>query len=86
MSMTAITVYSTPRCVQCKLTHSWLDSRGIPYRSVDLSQSPDDMAAVKALGYAAAPVVIVNNDGDVRNGKHFFGFRPDLLAEFAGAS
>lgn len=84
--MTAITVYSTPRCVQCKLTYSWLDERGIPHHSVDLSKSPDDMAAVQALGYAAAPVVIVNDDGDTRNEKHWYGFRPDLLAEFAGAA
>lgn len=81
-----ITVYSTPRCVQCKLTYSWLDERGIPHRSVDLSKSPDDMAAVQALGYLRAPVVIVNDDGDTSNEKHWYGFRPDLLAEFAAAS
>lgn len=84
--MTTITVYSTPRCVQCKLTKGWLDTRGIPYRSVDLSTSPDDMAAVKALGYAAAPVVVINDDGDARNEKHWYGFRVDMLAEFAGAA
>lgn len=81
-----ITVYSTPRCVQCKLTYSWLDERGIPHRSVDLTISPLDMEAVRALGYSSAPVVIVNDDGDTRNEKHWYGFRPDLLAEFAASA
>ena len=78
----SITVYSTPKCVQCKLTKGWLDERGITYRPVDLSQSPDDLAAVQALGYASAPVVIVNDNGDTHDEKHWYGFRPDLLEEF----
>lgn len=78
-----ITVYSTPRCVQCKLTKAWLDDRDIKYHPVDLSQSPDDLAAIQALGYASAPVVIINDDGNNLNEKHWYGFRPDLLEEFA---
>lgn len=78
-----ITVYSTPKCIQCKLTKGWLDERGILFTPVDLSQSPDDLVAVQALGYASAPVVIVNDDGDNLNEKHWYGFRPDLLEEFA---
>lgn len=77
-----VTVYSTPKCDQCKMTKNWLTSRGVPFESVDLSTSPDDLAAVQALGYASAPVVIVNDDGDTGNEKHWYGFRPDLLTEF----
>jgi len=77
-----ITVYSTPKCVQCKLTKGWLDERGITYTPVDLSQSPDDLAAVQALGYASAPVVIVNDNGDNQDKKNWYGFRPDLLEQF----
>ena len=76
-----ITVYSTPKCVQCKLTKGWLDERGITYRAVDLSKHPEDLEAVQALGYASAPVVIVNH-GDTMDEKHWYGFRPDLLEEF----
>ena len=76
-----ITVYSTPKCVQCKLTKGWLDERGITYRAVDLSKHPEDLEAVQALGYASAPVVIVNL-GDTMDEKHWYGFRPDLLTEF----
>lgn len=78
MTTSAITVYTTPACPQCMTTKRWLDKRGVPYTTVDLSQSPSDMDAVKALGYAAAPVVVViGGDYDV----HWSGFRPDMLAE-----
>lgn len=77
-----ITIYTTPECRQCKMTKDWLDTKGIIYSTVDLSQDEQALEAVKALGYAKAPVVIVNDDGDTHNEKHWFGFRPDLLQEF----
>jgi len=78
-----ITVYSTPKCVQCKLTKDWLDERGIEYDFVDLPSAPESVQeAVRALGYLRAPVVIVNDDNDTKNEKHWYGFRPDLLEEF----
>ena len=69
------------------MTKNWLDdpTRGNlkgKYKVVDLTQSPDDYEAVKALGYSSAPVVIVNDNGDTRDEKHWYGFRPDLLEEF----
>lgn len=78
MSQT-VRVYTTPACVQCRSTKRWLDRHGVTYEAVDLSRSPDDLAAVKSLGYEAAPVVIVSTPtGDA----HWYGFRADLLAEF----
>jgi glutaredoxin-like protein NrdH len=84
-----ITVYTTPACSQCNLTKAWLDDakRGNlkgQYRVVNLATSPDDLAAVQALGYAAAPVVVVNL-GDTQDEKHWYGFRPDLLEQFCKA-
>ena len=84
-----VTVYTTPSCSQCNLTKNWLNDpekgnlKG-QYRVVDLTTSPEDYAAVKALGYASAPVVVVNL-GDNQDEKHWYGFRPDLLAEFCKA-
>ena len=75
-----ITVYTTPDCNQCKMTKGWLDKKGIPYDTVDLSESPGDLEAVRALGYMSAPVTIVS-DGDLLNEQHWYGFRPDLLTE-----
>ena len=69
------------------MTKNWLDDpkRGNlkgQYKVTDLSQNPDDLAAVQALGYASAPVVVINDNGDTHDEKHWYGFRPDLLKEF----
>lgn len=79
--MTTI-VYTLPDCVQCDRTKKFLTAKGAPYQVVDLSTSPEDYAAVQALGYQAAPVVVVGN-GNPAEDKHWYGFRPDLLKEFA---
>lgn len=73
MNLATTRVYSTPSCSQCALTKRWLDQRGIEYDAVDLSESPEDFAAVTALGYKQAPVIFVADD------VHWGGFRPDLL-------
>lgn len=75
-----ITLYTTPRCSQCRMTRLKLGKLGLAYETVDLSKSPMDMAAVKELGYSQAPVVIAHIDGQ---DWHFSGFRPDMLDEIA---
>lgn len=72
-----ITVYTKPACVQCNATHRALDSKGIEYRSVDLSEDPNALDVVKAMGYLQAPVVVTDND-------HWSGFRPDKIATLVG--
>lgn len=65
-------VYSTPDCVQCNATYRALDSKGVAYEVVDLSQ--DDAAygyVTDDLGYGQAPILVVNNDD------RWTGFRPD---------
>ena len=81
-----ITVYTQPACVQCDRTKKWLDdpTRGNlqgQYDVVDLALDPQALAAVKAMGYLAAPVVVVNRTGDTKDEQHWYGFRPDLLKE-----
>ncbi len=56
-----LVVYSKPSCVQCTATYRALDSKGIRYRVVDLSESPEAMEYVKELGYTSAPVVVVDD-------------------------
>ena len=73
MNLSTTRVYTTPGCTQCTMSRRWLDSRGVDYDTVDLTQSPDDYAAVTALGYKSAPVIMV------ADGVHWSGFRPDLL-------
>lgn len=85
-----VTVYTQPECVQCDRTKKWLDDpkRGNlegKYQVVDLAEDPQALAAVKALGYMAAPVVIVGNPGANDDETHWYGFRPDMLAQFCKA-
>lgn len=72
----AVTVYSKPSCVQCSASYRALDSKGIDYQVVDMSQDVDALERVKALGYLQAPVVITDED-------HWSGFRPDKIDELA---
>ncbi len=77
-----ITVYSKPNCQPCKATMRWLDKRGIIYRTVDVTQSPDDLEAVKALGFQESPVVIVSS-GDPELDLMWSGFDPNNLSKYA---
>jgi glutaredoxin-like protein NrdH len=72
----AITVYTKPSCVQCNATYRALDSKGIEYNILDVSEDPAALEQVKALGYLQAPVVITDED-------HWSGFRPDKIDELA---
>ncbi|MBD8104772.1 glutaredoxin-like protein NrdH [Plantibacter sp. CFBP 8775] len=69
----SIVVYSKPNCVQCNSTYRFLDGK-VPYTVVDLSNDPEALETVKALGYLQAPVVVTDDD-------HWSGFRPDKLAD-----
>ena len=72
----AITVYTKPSCVQCNATYRALDSKGIEYEVLDLSEDPAALERVKSLGYLQAPVVVTDED-------HWSGFRPDKIDELA---
>lgn len=58
----AVTVYTKPSCVQCTATYRALDSKGIDYDVLDLSEDPAALEQVKSLGYLQAPVVITDQD------------------------
>ncbi|HMR48065.1 MAG TPA: glutaredoxin-like protein NrdH [Arachnia sp.] len=69
----AITVYTKPQCVQCNATYRALDSKGVDYEILDLTEDEKALEMVKSLGYLQAPVVITDDD-------HWAGFRPDKIA------
>ncbi|MCG7423160.1 MULTISPECIES: glutaredoxin-like protein NrdH [Micrococcus] len=71
-----VTVYTKPACVQCNATYRALDKKGIAYETVDMSQDPEALDRVRALGFMQAPVVITDTDS-------WSGFRPDKIAELA---
>ncbi|GAB4100198.1 glutaredoxin-like protein NrdH [Sinomonas halotolerans] len=68
-----VTVYTKPACVQCNATYRALDKKGIAYESVDVTQDPEALERLKAMGYMQAPVVVTDAD-------HWSGFRPDKIA------
>lgn len=72
--MTQVDIYSKPNCVQCTMTYRALDKAGIAYTVHDVTADEDAYNRVVALGYSAAPVVVV---GD----QHWSGFQPDRIAE-----
>ena len=72
-----LVVYSKPSCVQCTATYRALDSKGIPYRVVDLSQDDAALEYVKDLGYVQAPVVVVDDQD------HWSGFNPGEIDRIA---
>lgn len=67
-----VTVYTTPQCVQCDATKRDLTRRKIEHETVDLTEDPNALAKVKALGYVKAPVIVTNED-------HWSGYRPDKI-------
>jgi len=75
----AVTVYTKPSCPQCDMTHKLLDRLGVDHDTVDVTTDPDAHAYVTGLGYASAPVVVVN-DGEA----HWSGFRPEHLRGLVG--
>lgn len=72
----AITVYTKPSCVQCTATYRALDSKGIEYNILDLSEDETALETVKELGYLQAPVVVTEDE-------HWSGFRPDKISALA---
>lgn len=72
----SVTVYSTPNCMQCKMTYREFDKRGIPYSVVDLSEDAEAMERMRSLGHRHAPIVEVGEDV-------WTGFRPDLIGQIA---
>ena len=72
----ATTVYTKPSCVQCHATYRALDSQGIEYNIVDISEDPAALEAVKEMGYLQAPVVVTDDE-------HWSGFRPDKISALA---
>jgi glutaredoxin-like protein NrdH len=79
--MKSITVYTQPGCQPCRAVKRWLDKRGIEHQTVDVTLSPGDAEALKALGYSGTPVTIVSN-GDPETDLHWHGFNPDFLSRY----
>lgn len=75
-----ITVLSKPNCQPCIATKRWLTKRDIEFTPLDVTESAEAYAEVKALGYDGVPVTVIRDtDGAVID--HWFGFIPDNLSK-----
>ena len=74
-----VIVYSKSGCVQCNATYRWFDSHDIKYKVHNLEESEQAADLVRSMGHQQAPVIFVPFDYENAGGKHWSGFRPDLL-------
>ena len=70
------TVYTKPGCVQCNATFKALDTAGLSYSTVDVTDDAQAIDRLRELEHMQAPVVVTDSD-------HWSGFRPDKIAELA---
>lgn len=70
-----VVVCGIPACRNCVNTVNRMKALGIEHEYVDLTKDPEMYAKVKSLGYAVAPVVIVDDDN------HWCGFDPKKISE-----
>jgi len=67
-----VTIYTTPNCAQCLMTARKMDTLGIVYDKVDLTQHPDLLDRFKEMGHMAAPIVVTDK-------KTWSGFRLEKI-------
>lgn len=77
MTMSKVTVYSKPNCMQCNFTKKFLEDNSISYEMVDVTEDNIALDKVKELGFQSLPVIIAEGV------EPFFGFRPDILEKLA---
>lgn len=77
--MSAITVWSKPRCVQCGAVYRALDKAGVAYEVKNLPDFPEKLEEFKELGMMQAPVV----ESIYR--ETFSGFNPYAIEEIVAA-
>lgn len=73
-----VDVYTTKRCVQCKMVKKRLDENEINYNVIDIEEDNDARELLKALGYQTVPVMIVDNQEPI------VGFRPNMIDKLKG--
>lgn len=63
MSHKKMIVYSAQICSDCQALKSWMDSKGIPYETRDIRQSPQHASDLKnAIGKEAVPHILVDGE------------------------
>lgn len=75
-----ITVYTTPGCPGCQMTHRAFEKAGVDVTVIDLSSRPDLIEEFKREGLTSAPIL------EGRDGARTSGFRPDRIRALIAAN
>lgn len=75
--MTETTLYTMPSCGPCQAVKHAMRARGIPFKTVDLSQDANAAHHVQSLGYRSAPVTVA------ADGSHWHGLDLDRITGLA---
>lgn len=81
--MQSVTIYTKPEdepCIQCDMTRNWLNKNQVEFVEKNIYSDELDLEAMRALGLAAAPVVIVSQ-GQPKDDIFWGGFQPMKLKE-----
>lgn len=62
MSTPKVIVYSQPGWPFCDLDKAWLSERGIDFEYRNVTEDPDAMDELLALGFFSTPVTVVNDE------------------------
>ena len=76
-----VTVYTQVQCGLCRATRHALESRGVPFTAVNVTESAASLEKIKGLDYLTVPVVIVEDGSEI---EHWGGFQMDRIADLAG--
>ena len=76
-----IVLYTKPGCGPCAATRHAMESRGVPFETVNVMDDDAALDAIKGLGYLTVPVVLVQ---DGHAAEHWGGFQLDRIADLAG--
>jgi len=55
-----VVIYGTSWCPACKMARDYMNSKGIPYRDVDVEHSPQGAAEFRQRGGGGVPMIVIN--------------------------
>lgn len=76
MTNRPVTVYTTPDCVQCRMTKKVLTDNGVPFTEVSLATHPEKVEEFKSRNLMTAPIVVAGDS-------EWSGFKPERLRGLA---
>jgi glutaredoxin-like protein NrdH len=77
-----IRIFTKKFCPGCTMTKQLMDRLKLEYQTIDISDDPAAIEALRALGYYSVPIVMVDNGSNVVG---WTGFRPDKIKDLVNS-